>query len=55
MRWPKKATPDENLELVKQAFGYNDVKAKAALLLLSEHQITTIKAMFIKGGIVHDK
>jgi len=50
-KWPKKATEDENLELVKQYFGYNDQKAKQALRLLNEQQIKEIKQSFIKGGV----
>jgi len=51
-KWPKKASEDENLELVKQYFGYNNEKAKAACHLLNETQIIKIKETFIKGGIV---
>ena len=54
-KWPKKKDEDENLELVKQYFGYNNEKAKAVLPLLNETQLTKIKETFIKGGIGNDK
>lgn len=51
-KWPKKNTEDENLEMVKQFFGYNNEKAKQALPLLNESQLLKIKETFIKGGRV---
>lgn len=50
-KWPKKNAEDENLEMVKQFFGYNNDKAKSALNLLNETQLKTIKESFIVGGI----
>lgn len=47
-KWPK-AEKDETLELVKQYFGYNDLKAKQALSILKDEQITIIKESF-QGG-----
>lgn len=49
-KWPKKNIEDENLEMVKQFFGYNNEKAKQALTLLNDEQIKKIKETFIKGG-----
>jgi hypothetical protein len=54
-KWPKKVIQDENLELVKQYFGYNNEKAKAALHILNEEQIEKIKETFVKGGRINDK
>lgn len=54
-KWPKKIQENEDLELVKQFFGYNNEKAKTALLLLNETQLKKIKESFIKGGIVKNE
>lgn len=52
-KWLKKSkVDDDNLELIKQYFGYNTAKAKQALSLLNESQIKTIKEHSSKGGIV---
>ena len=40
----------ENLELVKQYYGYSNEKAKSALKLLDDEQIKTIKDSLNKGG-----
>jgi hypothetical protein len=45
-----KATKLENLEYVKEFYGYNNVKAKAALDILSDDQLATIKKDYIKVG-----
>ena len=45
-----KATKLENLEYVKKFYGYNNVKAKAALDILSDEQISAIKRRLYKGG-----
>ena len=45
-----KATKLENLEYVKEFYGYNNVKAKAALDILSDEQISAIKQKLNKGG-----
>ena len=46
-----KATKLENLEYVKEFYGYSNAKAKAALDILSEEQISaTIKKDYIKVG-----
>ena len=40
----------ENLEYVKEFYGYSNVKAKAALDVLSDEQISAIKRKLYKGG-----
>ena len=45
-----RATKLENLEYVKEFYGYSNAKAKAALDILSEEQISAIKKRLYKGG-----
>ena len=45
-----KATKLENLEYVKEFYGYNNEKAKAALDVLDDEQISAIKQRTNKGG-----
>ena len=45
-----KATKLENLEYVKEFYGYNNEKAKAALDILNDEQISAIKIKLNKGG-----
>ena len=45
-----KATKLENLEYVKEFYGYNNEKAKVALDLLNDEQISAIKQKMNKGG-----
>ena len=45
-----KAKKLKNLEYVKEFYGYNNQKAKAALELLDEKQISAIKEKLNKGG-----
>ena len=45
-----KATKLENLEYVKEFYGYSNAKAKAALDVLSEDQLATIRKRLYKGG-----
>ena len=45
-----KATKLENLEYVKEFYGYNNEKAKIALTILNDKQIATIKEKLYKGG-----
>ena len=40
----------ENLELVKQYYGYSNEKAKQALRILSKEQLNFIKSKFETGG-----
>ena len=45
-----KAKKLENLEYVKEFYGYNNEKAKVALSILNDKQIATIKQKLNKGG-----
>jgi hypothetical protein len=45
-----KAMKLENLEYVKEYYGYNNEKAKAALDILTDDQISAIKRKLYKGG-----
>ena len=45
-----KAKKLKNLEDVKEFYGYNNQKAKAALDILDEKQISAIKEKLNKGG-----
>ena len=45
-----KASKVTNLEYVKEYFGYNNQKARAALDILTDEQIATIKDKLNKGG-----
>ena len=45
-----KATKLENLEYVKEYYGYSNEKAKSALDILNDEQIETIKDSLNKGG-----
>ena len=46
-----KAEKIENLECVKEYFGYSNEKAKAALEVLDDVQLDTIKKNLNKGGV----
>ena len=45
-----KAKKLKNLEYVKEYYGYNNEKAKAALDILDDEQISAIKTKLNKGG-----
>ena len=45
-----KANKLENLEYVKEFYGYNNEKAKVALDILDDEQISAIKQKMRKGG-----
>ena len=45
-----KANKLNDLEYVKEFYGYNNEKAKVALTILNEEQIATIKQKLEKGG-----
>ena len=45
-----KAKKLDNLEYVKEFYGYNNEKAKVALTILNDEQIATIKQKTNKGG-----
>lgn len=47
----QKATVDKDMDCVKEYFGYSDEKAKEALRILSDEQITLIKQKLEKGGV----
>ena len=48
-KWVKRMD-DDNLDLVKQYYGYSNKKAKQALSILSTSEINTIKQIIKKGG-----
>jgi len=48
--WMKEELPD-NIEIIKEYFGYNNRKAKEALEILSEEDIENMKISLSKGGI----
>ena len=43
--------PNGNIELIKEYYKVNDIKAKTILTLLSEQQIDHIKTKLSKGGV----
>ena len=45
-----RASEIENLELVKEYFGYSNEKARIALTILSEDQLEIMKKTLSKGG-----
>lgn len=47
-KWIKKED-SENLEFVKEYYGFNDEKARQALTILSDQQISTIKTTLTRG------
>jgi hypothetical protein len=49
-KWADKETQSESLLLVKEYFGYSSERAKEALSVLTEEQITMIKEKLYKGG-----
>lgn len=48
-KWAKAELP-ENLEVVKEYYGYSNEKAKVALTLLDNDQIKELKLRVYKGG-----
>ena len=52
-RWSKWLKPDkiDNLEVVKEYYGFGNEKAKEALEILTDADIEYIKDKFIKGGV----
>ena len=52
-RWSKWLKPDkiDNLELVKEYFGFGNEKAKEALEVLTNENIEDIKSKLAKGGM----
>ena len=51
-RWSKWVKPSDidNLELIKEYYGYSNEKAKSVLSLLSNEQIEQLKQRIYKGG-----
>ena len=49
-KWNKHVT-NGNIELIKEYYKVNDIKAKTILTLLSEQQIDHIKTKLSKGGV----
>lgn len=49
-KWVKKVSEDD-LEAVKDYFKYNDEKARQALSILSDDQLTMIKEKLQQGGV----
>ena len=49
-KWHKADAATESLLLVQEYFGYSSEKAKAALSILSDEQLTLIKEKLNKGG-----
>ena len=51
-RWSKWIKPQDinNLELIKQHYGYSNDKAKSVLQLLNNEQIEELKRKGLKGG-----
>ena len=45
-----KATDDENLNVIKEYYGYSNEKAKSVLSLLNINQIEDLKTRIYKGG-----
>ena len=45
-----KASKNKNLDIIKEYYGYSNEKAKAALDILNDEQIKTIKDSLNKGG-----
>ena len=48
--WHKQST-DNDLELVKQFYGYSNEKARTALSILTKEELKVIKAKLDTGGI----
>lgn len=49
-KWSKKDKETKSLLLVKEYFGYSNERAKEALSVLSEDQLTMIEEKLTKGG-----
>jgi hypothetical protein len=49
--WVKPQKEAEELEYVKECYGYSDQKAKDVLRILSDEQISAIKEKLQKGGV----
>jgi hypothetical protein len=49
-KWAKKESDSESISLIKEYYGYSSDKAKEALKLLTDDQLTMIKEKLYKGG-----
>ena len=49
-KWAKKDSVTESLSLVKEYYGYSSNRAKEALSVLSDEQLSMIKEKLYKGG-----
>jgi hypothetical protein len=49
-KWPKKIK-NEDIDLIKQSYGYNDRKAYDVLKILSNEQINYLKEELYEGGL----
>lgn len=49
-KWVKRDSLPEDIELIKEAYGYSDAKALTALSLLSDKQLLELKELLNKGG-----
>jgi hypothetical protein len=47
--WLKKET-EENVSVIKEVFGYNDMKAREVLNILSDNDVNKLKEHLNKGG-----
>jgi hypothetical protein len=47
----QKPEKEEDLNVVKEYFGYSNEKAKSALRLLTKEQLSSIKEKLEKGGV----
>jgi len=53
-KWIKTETVD-NIDIIKEYYGYSDEKAKQALDVLTPEQISAIRDLLFKGGLVNTK
>lgn len=49
-KWAKKDAETDSLKLVKEYFGYSNEKAKQALSVLTQEQLSMIEEKLYKGG-----
>lgn len=49
-KWVKKTVLPEEIELIKEAYGYSDQKALEALPLFNDKQLLELKSILDKGG-----
>lgn len=48
--WVKKDSMPEDIELIKEVYGYSDTKAIAALPLFNDKQLLELRTILNKGG-----